>query len=336
MFYIYQNTAPKSSWVFGSSIHDTAPAGSISRKFVSGTTFRFIYNQVSGVTPIGLEVDILTVGKNANGDLYASVSEFETACDSFFVKASTGGGGVTPEQLALKADKLSTAFTIKANPTENDADEQEYDCDPFGLGLLAYATKHQVIYYIGTSNLVKSTNMSGAGATVQLADDDTCDDIVYYLYNIGASHTVKLPLVNRYKKITVQCYFANTTDNNVITIKDASNYTITTFTSGKINGANGGNFPYVICYCTNGGYFDTFIEQNVIGDALSQAKTKEQARQMLEVSKVPYFVDLDFPIIVRNTGVGIPTLETLIGNVTAPQWQVNDFNVCEGQELIHG
>lgn len=51
---------------------------------------------------------------------------------------------------------------------------------------------------------------------------------------------------------------------------------------------------------------------------------------------LPYYVDIDFPIIIRTTGVGIPTLETLKGNITAPQWQVNDFNVCEGQELIHG
>lgn len=49
----------------------------------------------------------------------------------------------------------------------------------------------------------------------------------------------------------------------------------------------------------------------------------------------PYYVDLDFPIIIRTTGTGIPTLETLRGNITAPQWQVNDFNVCEGQELTH-
>lgn len=51
---------------------------------------------------------------------------------------------------------------------------------------------------------------------------------------------------------------------------------------------------------------------------------------------IPYWVDIDFPIIIRTTGVGIPTLEVLQGNITAPQWQVNDVNVCEGQELIHG
>ena len=48
------------------------------------------------------------------------------------------------------------------------------------------------------------------------------------------------------------------------------------------------------------------------------------------------WVDIDFPIIIRTTGTNIPSLTTLQGNVTAPQWAVNDFNVCEGQELIHG
>jgi hypothetical protein len=45
--------------------------------------------------------------------------------------------------------------------------------------------------------------------------------------------------------------------------------------------------------------------------------------------------DIDFPIIIRTTGANIPTLATLKGNITAPQWGVNDFSVCEGQEMIH-
>lgn len=45
--------------------------------------------------------------------------------------------------------------------------------------------------------------------------------------------------------------------------------------------------------------------------------------------------DLDFPIVIRATGTGIPSLQPLIGNITAPQWQVGDYNVCEGQELVH-
>lgn len=45
--------------------------------------------------------------------------------------------------------------------------------------------------------------------------------------------------------------------------------------------------------------------------------------------------DIDFPIIIRTTGSNIPTLTTLQGNVTAPRWNVNDFSVCEGQELVH-
>jgi hypothetical protein len=46
--------------------------------------------------------------------------------------------------------------------------------------------------------------------------------------------------------------------------------------------------------------------------------------------------DVDFPIIIRTTGANIPTLVALQGNVLAPQWAVNDFSNCEGQELIHG
>lgn len=47
------------------------------------------------------------------------------------------------------------------------------------------------------------------------------------------------------------------------------------------------------------------------------------------------WVDIDFPIIIRTTGAGIPSLATINGNITMPQWQVNDFNVCECQEMIH-
>lgn len=48
------------------------------------------------------------------------------------------------------------------------------------------------------------------------------------------------------------------------------------------------------------------------------------------------WVDIDFPIIIRTVGPNIPTLAALNGNITMPQWQVNDYNVCESQELIHG
>jgi len=47
------------------------------------------------------------------------------------------------------------------------------------------------------------------------------------------------------------------------------------------------------------------------------------------------WVDIDFPILIRTTGAGIPTLTTFNGNLTMPQWAVNDFNVCESQEFIH-
>lgn len=50
----------------------------------------------------------------------------------------------------------------------------------------------------------------------------------------------------------------------------------------------------------------------------------------------PAWVDIDFPIIVRITGAGIPTLGTLRAPIQAPQWAVNDTAQIEGQEMIHG
>jgi hypothetical protein len=48
------------------------------------------------------------------------------------------------------------------------------------------------------------------------------------------------------------------------------------------------------------------------------------------------WVDIDFPILIRTVGPNIPTLVAINGNITMPQWDVNDFNVCESQEMIHG
>lgn len=53
------------------------------------------------------------------------------------------------------------------------------------------------------------------------------------------------------------------------------------------------------------------------------------------VLQQPVYVDIDFPIIIRSTGANIPILTTLNGNITMPQWQENDFNVCESQEFVH-
>jgi hypothetical protein len=47
------------------------------------------------------------------------------------------------------------------------------------------------------------------------------------------------------------------------------------------------------------------------------------------------WTDIDFPIIIRTTGPGIPSLTTLNGNITMPQWAVNDYNICESQEFVH-
>jgi hypothetical protein len=47
------------------------------------------------------------------------------------------------------------------------------------------------------------------------------------------------------------------------------------------------------------------------------------------------WVDIDFPIVVRNAAANQPTPTTLKGNITAPAWAVNDYFSCDAVEMIH-
>jgi hypothetical protein len=53
------------------------------------------------------------------------------------------------------------------------------------------------------------------------------------------------------------------------------------------------------------------------------------------VSPATVWQDIDFPILIRTTGAGIPTLATFNGRMTMPQWAVNDTNQCESHEFVH-
>lgn len=48
--------------------------------------------------------------------------------------------------------------------------------------------------------------------------------------------------------------------------------------------------------------------------------------------------DLNFPIIPRTTGSNIASFTAIDsgGLILVPQWQVNDYSVCDGNELVHG
>jgi hypothetical protein len=78
------------------------------------------------------------------------------------------------------------------------------------------------------------------------------------------------------------------------------------------------------------------IERALLGKiaTLERRLAAIEQREYLTLS-APVWKDIDFPIIIRTTGAGIPTLATLNGNITMPQWAVNDYNICESQELIH-
>ena len=49
-----------------------------------------------------------------------------------------------------------------------------------------------------------------------------------------------------------------------------------------------------------------------------------------------FWVDIDFPLIIRTTGANRPVLTALRGNIEAPLWIVDDVLNIEGQEVIHG
>ena len=48
-----------------------------------------------------------------------------------------------------------------------------------------------------------------------------------------------------------------------------------------------------------------------------------------------YWVDITFPIYIRTTGLGVPVLTTVTGNLVLPQFQVNDYYGSEGNEVPH-
>jgi hypothetical protein len=48
-----------------------------------------------------------------------------------------------------------------------------------------------------------------------------------------------------------------------------------------------------------------------------------------------YWRDIDFPLIIKTTGVGTPAISTLQGDITMPQWAANDLQQSTAQELVH-
>lgn len=50
------------------------------------------------------------------------------------------------------------------------------------------------------------------------------------------------------------------------------------------------------------------------------------------------WVDINFPIIQRSSGQTIAAYAdiTAASGLLYPQWQVDDFHVCDGNELVHG
>jgi len=63
--------------------------------------------------------------------------------------------------------------------------------------------------------------------------------------------------------------------------------------------------------------------------------TFESDGTMVAEGAATVWADIDFSILIRTTGPNIPTLTAFNGNLTMPQWEINDLNMCESQEFIH-
>jgi len=72
-----------------------------------------------------------------------------------------------------------------------------------------------------------------------------------------------------------------------------------------------------------------WLELNDDKDLVSHGKL------LFEGDNATYWLDLDFPISLRTTGSNRPTIATLVGNIEAPRFAVDDYVNIEGQELPH-
>jgi hypothetical protein len=86
-----------------------------------------------------------------------------------------------------------------------------------------------------------------------------------------------------------------------------------------------------------GGIFDYIVTSiiNTTSDGSASDLTINCGTDKTLVLSEPCWTDVDFPIIARTVAANNPTPTTFAGNLTAPSWAVNDYLMCEGQELIH-
>ncbi len=57
--------------------------------------------------------------------------------------------------------------------------------------------------------------------------------------------------------------------------------------------------------------------------------------ELVLLGTATYWVDLNFPLVAKTTGAGLPSYQTLTGNLTMLQWAVNDALQCDSEEFIH-
>jgi hypothetical protein len=86
-----------SSWVMGSTSKSFMPTGKYLLDNATETTIDILPVGRYDNTPIYQNIAVTTIKKNAEGDFYASLSEFLTAVEDFFADASALGGDVSTD-----------------------------------------------------------------------------------------------------------------------------------------------------------------------------------------------------------------------------------------------
>lgn len=79
---------------------------------------------------------------------------------------------------------------------------------------------------------------------------------------------------------------------------------------------------------------NTIEQANTFGDSNNYSEFESDGTYIAK-GDATVWIDIDYPIIIRTTGTGVPSLVAIAPDITVPQWEINDFTVCEGQEMVH-
>lgn len=174
----------------------------------------------------------------------------------------------------------------------------------------------------------------------------TVGDILYFSNTTGQLTNVQPSAPDRTIIIAAVIKLATgTAENGVILVRPSYNDKLSDL--DDVNGTTLDTTGQLLLWDNTNGYWDASdkVYLNEEGTSGPEIGTNQDgtARDLHIVTGTDktlvldetVWVDIDFPIIARAASANNPTPATLIGNLTAPRWAVNDFLMCEGQEMVH-